>query len=128
MPRPIGTTFICGKLLKLLKYTLNSDYHADSQSKEAYFESFSKPAIGGWLWVLALPLDAALDKADIERRFMTNAPANWHNSYLWGSPLTFKLHLELQPFEETLNTFFFNGYISEHDVITNLEPQGRRHR
>jgi len=65
---------------------LNSYYHADSQSKEAYFESFSKPAIGGWLWVLALPLDAALDKADIERRFMTNAPANWHNIYLWETP------------------------------------------
>jgi len=81
MHRPIGTTFISGEILKLLKYTLNSDYHANSQSKEAYFEPFSSSAIWGWLWVLTLPLDAAFDKADIERCYMTNAPANWHNIY-----------------------------------------------
>ena len=90
MHRPIGTTFISGEILKLLKYTLNSDYHANSQSKEAYFEPFSSSAICGWLWVLALPLDAAFDKADIERRYMTNAPANWHNiSTMGASPTRF---------------------------------------
>jgi len=40
-------------------------------------------------------LDAALDKADIERRYMTIAPANGHNIYFWGSPFTFKIDLEL---------------------------------